>query len=139
MGEWREYDTTADTGLEVWGNNLPDLFATAGLAFTSLTTDIDTLKPEVSRIIDVESRGSDIQFRDFLDELLFILDTEDLLPLGFSNFEFYVNGFTCKGLFGKWIDGVHESRTEIKAVTYHLLDVRLLEDGLYYGRVVFDI
>ena len=55
MGEWREYDTTADTGLEVWGNNLPDLFATAGLAFTSLTTDIDTLKPEVSRIIDNKS------------------------------------------------------------------------------------
>ena len=139
MGEWKEYDTTADTGIEVWGNNLPDLFSTAGKAFTALTTDPATLTPHVTLKLMVDSRGYDIQLRDFLDELLYALDTEDLLPIEFSDFEFFTHGLNCKVVFGKWIDGVHESRTEIKAVTYHMLDVVLLEDGVYYGRVVFDI
>lgn len=139
MGEWREFDTTADTGLEVWGSDAMDLFTTAGKVFTTMTTDFDSLEAEVTKVIDIDGTGLDIQFRDFLDELLFILETKDLLPIDFHSFEFFAHGMKCKGVFGKWVAGVHESRTEIKAVTYHMLKVKQLEDGIYYGRVVFDI
>jgi len=139
MGEWREYDTTADTGLEIWGNNLPDLFTTAGLAFTELTTDPSKLKQDCTLRLAVDTRGHDLQLRDFLDELLYALDVEDLLPMSFRDFKFATYGLECWVTFGKWIDGVHESRTEIKAVTYHELEVKILENGVYYGRVIFDI
>ena len=139
MGEWREFDTTADTGIEVWGNDINDLFATAGKAFTTMTTDPDTIELDCSRHIEIDSRGLDLQLRDFLNEMLYLLDTEDLLPIDFHTFEYNIDGFTCTVVFCKWIKGISESRTEIKAITYHMLEAKRQEDGVYYGRVVFDI
>ena len=139
MGEWREFDTTADTGIEVWGNNVNDLFVTAGKAFTMMTTNPETIRLDCSRRINIESRGLDLQLRDFLNELLYILDTDDLLPIDFHNFDHRPDGFSCTAVFCKWVDGESESRTEIKDVTYHMLEAERREDGVYYGRVVFDI
>jgi SHS2 domain-containing protein len=139
MGEWREFDTTADTGIEVWGNDFNDLLATAGRAFTEMTTNPSTIKLDCSRRLEIESRGLDLKLRDFLAELLYILETDDLLPIDFHTFEHHVDGFSCTAVFCKWVDGVSESRTEIKAVTYHMLEAERQKDGVYYGRVVFDI
>ena len=139
MGEWREFDTTADTGIEVWGNDINDLFATAGKAFTVMSTNPDTIKLDCARRIEVDSRGLDLQLRDFLSELLYILEVDDLLPIDFHTFEHTSSGFSCTAVFCKWIEGVSESRTEIKAVTYHMLEAKRQEDGVYYGRVIFDI
>lgn len=139
MGEWREFGTTADTGIEVWGNNIEDFFITAGRAFTEISTDPNTIRLDCSRRIEIDSRGLDLQLRDFLNELLYLLDTKDLLPIDFHTFEFNTDGFTFTAVFCKWIEGLSESRTEIKAVTYHMLEAKRQENGVYYGRVVFDI
>jgi SHS2 domain-containing protein len=139
MGEWREFDTTADTGIEVWANNPADLFATAGKAFTALTTDPESLTPDVRATVEVEANALDFQLREFLNELLFILETKYLLPIEFGSFEIGKGRVYCRAIFGVWKQGRNESRTEIKAVTYHMLKAKCQEDGVYYGRVVFDI
>ena len=141
MGTWKEYDTTADTGLEVFGCSREDLFATAAFAFTEMSTNpksldvggIDGLK------IECATDENDIMFREMLEVLIYQLEVHDRLPIAIHNISFKEDTIFINIIWGYWVDGQSESRTEIKAVTYHELDVHKVKDGEWYGRVIFDI
>lgn len=140
MGEWREFDTTADTGIEVRSNHIADLFITAAIAFTEMTTDPSTLEVGKLEGIKVEcaTEETDIMLREMLDHLLYQLEVNDKLPIRIASISFTDNIIHLDCVWGHWIQGKSESKTEIKAVTYHMLKVEETEDG-WYGRVVFDI
>jgi len=146
MGTWREYDTTADTGIEVEGKSPEDVFVTAGHAFAALTTNPTTIKMTERHEISVSDVDDDLLLVDFLNELLYLLETEDFVPVQFRKARYcgdYPSTepklFSVIALGGKWIEGEHESRTEIKAVTYHALKFEKVKRKEYYARVVFDI
>lgn len=140
MGRWKEFDTTADTGLEVWADSYVDLLITAGLAFTEMTTDPKTLTEYGWRKEEMHVEGDvDEMFREFLDYFLFKLDTESILPVEIKNVTIYDgHGIEAEVWYHEWTHEKSESRTEIKAVTWHMLKVEE-KDGEWYGRVVFDI
>lgn len=146
MGTWREYDTTADTGIEVEGRSPEDVFVTAGHAFAALTTNPTTIKMTERHEIRVYDVENDLLLVNFLNELLYLLETEDFVPVQFRK-AYHVNDlpssepklFSVIALGGKWEKGVHESRTEIKAVTYHALKFEKVKRKVWNARVVFDI
>jgi SHS2 domain-containing protein len=41
--------------------------------------------------------------------------------------------------FGRFEPGVHRGRLEVKAVTYHGLDVHRGADGSWYARFIIDV
>jgi SHS2 domain-containing protein len=141
MGHWKEYDTTADTGLEVFGDSLEDLFITAALAFTEMSTNPKSLGPgNVAQIvIECGTDEPDMMLQEMLHHFVIQLDAWFQLPLKILELRINKNIIEIDLLWGKWLDGESESRTEIKAVTYHELCVDRLETGEVYGRVVFDI
>jgi SHS2 domain-containing protein len=47
--------------------------------------------------------------------------------------------FSVKVLGGKWDVDKHESRTHIKAVTYHQLELRMRKKNDWYAKVIFDL
>lgn len=142
MGHWQEYDTTADTGIEVWGNSFIDLLKTAVNAFTYLSTDRATLKiGELDRIeVECSTNETDMILHDVLDHFVYQLDANFRLPARVIDIQFETPEIVKIDLiWGYWIDGVSESKTEIKAVTYHELTVTQEPDGEWYGLAIFDI
>ena len=129
MGQWKEFDHTADVGIEVYGKSLEDLFQTGGEAFAELTTNPKTIK------------GSKSVFNSAQDAtIVILLETKDLIMTRFSNWKIEEGkglSVTAKG--GIWDVDKHESRTEIKQTTYQMLKVKQINDDLWYGKVLFDV
>jgi SHS2 domain-containing protein len=75
---------------------------------------------------------------DWLSELLYLHEVENLL---FK--EFKVESIGKDGLHGlakgePFQEGVHVIKTEVKAVTYHGIEVRQDKDG-WRARIIFDL
>lgn len=141
---WKEIsDHTADTGLKVWGRT-PELAIVAAIVgFVNLTTDPKTLVVDPMLTAGIEhwydaDMDLDVLMREILDDLLYDLEVNDTLPMVIERAEFSDGFFVLGTIQGKWVDGVSESRTEIKAITWQDLRLSETEDG-WFGYVVFDI
>jgi SHS2 domain-containing protein len=138
------FDVTADVGYMAYGNTLHESFENAALAMFEVVTDSSRIKPKITKDISVRSEDEKALLYDWLSELLFIHDTEFLV---FSHFDVKIEDKTEKGnrsylleavVTGEEFDpAVHESRDEVKAVTFHMMDIKK-EDG-YTVRVILDI
>ena len=140
---WKEIeDHTADCGIEVWAKDFVELVLEASIAFAQLTTNIDEMSARKEHTIIVEGDDFDLVLAEFLKELLYLLDTQNFIAIGFKRPQLlpnngnYVFGATVLG--DTFVVGKHESRTEIKAVTYHQLEAKKLHPG-WYARIIFDI
>jgi SHS2 domain-containing protein len=60
MGQWKEFDHTADVGIEVYGKSLEDLFQTGGEAFAELTTNPKTIKSNKS--VKIKIKEDELEF-----------------------------------------------------------------------------
>ncbi|MBI5680111.1 MAG: archease [Methanobacterium sp.] len=134
------FDVTADVGYNAYGNNLEKAFENAALAMFEVITDTSKVKPKIKKEIKIESEDEYALLYDWLSEFLVILDSEFLV---FSKFNVKIeskgNGYLLEGTaWGKEFDtSIHEIRAEVKAVTYHLMDIKK-EDGVKV-RVILDI
>lgn len=134
------FDVTADAGYKAYGNSLEEAFENAALAMFEVMTDTNTINPEIKKEIHVESEDEYALLYDWLSEFLIILDSEFLV---FSKFdvkierngeEYILNG----AAWGEEFDPEkHESRAEVKAVTYHLMDIK--KGDIYMVQVILDI
>ncbi|MGD2206527.1 MAG: riboflavin biosynthesis protein RibF, partial [Anaerolineae bacterium] len=82
---YRELEHTADLALEVWGAELPDLFAGAAEGMYSLMGDVGGEGLEVTEWHEISLEASDLEILlvDWLNELLFLAETEGLLLVDF--------------------------------------------------------
>ena len=135
---YETFDHTADVGLRVRAASLDMLFSEAARGlFSLLVENIDDIRTTRQETMCLEGAALDYLLFDWLSELLFRFETEHLL---FAQFTVSV---TAKGLSavarGESIDSSrHRLRHEIKAITYHQLDVRQTDDG-WIAEVIVDI
>lgn len=134
------FDVTADAGYKAHGNTLNEAFENAALAMFEVMTDTSKIEPKIERKIEVESEDEYALLYDWLSEFLVILDSEYLV---FSQFNVKIekndNGYSLEGTaWGEEFNpSIHESRAEVKAVTYHLMNIEK-ENG-YMVQVILDI
>jgi len=128
-------DHTADIAIKAHGSNLEEAFANAAYAMFDTMAVADSVK-QVGEV-EIKAKADDLEqlLVDWLSELLYICDTQDLL---FSEFEVSITGTELIGKArGEVMDpSRHGLKTEIKAVTYHMLEVNKSEN---YVQVLFDI
>ncbi len=131
-------DHTADIGLIVYGENLRALFENAGVAFFRLITDLRKVKRRVERKIVIEGESLDRLIVDWLSHLLYLHDVENVLFREFKVESVGEDGLKAiaKGEFFQ--EKVHVIKTEVKAVTYHRLEVRK-EKGRWRAQVILDL
>jgi SHS2 domain-containing protein len=136
-GSFEFIDHTADAGIKVEAPTLEALFETAGLAFTELVTSADSLDRKVERRFELEEDDIETLLVSWLQELLYLLDTEDLV---FARFQVKLHDCSLEATaWGDVFDpNIHTMRTEIKAVTYHQLEVARSDRG-WQAQVIFDI
>ncbi len=131
-------DHTADVAVRALGRDLPEAFAAAARAMFEVLADLDDVQERRSREVEVSSDSVDTLLVDWLNELLFLFETERLL---LTRFEVrLVQEASLKAIvLGEPVDpSRHRMRMGIKAVTYHMLEVRCGASGCE-ATVVFDV
>lgn len=124
---------TADWELHAWGPDLPALLEQAARGMYRLTGARLKDSPRETRRIEILFTEPESLLVDFLSELLYILETE---WLAFDQFNLTIEDNSLHAeLSGAPLDTIDK---EIKAVTYHNLEVRESKRGLE-ANVVFDV
>ena len=138
MKRFEVLDHTADIGIVVHGEDLRALFENAGEAFFHLITDLKKVKGRVERRIDIGGESLDRLMVDWLSELLYLHDVENLLFKEFKVESVGEGGLKAIVKGEPFQEGVHVIKTEVKAVTYHQIEVRQ-EKGRWRARVILDL
>lgn len=137
QGSFQFIDHTADVGILVKAETLEGMFETAALGFSELITEVDSLNCLIQRQFRLQEDDLETLLVSWLQELLYLLDTEGLI---FGRFQVHCQDLELQATaWGEVFDpAMHTMRTEIKAVTYHQLEV-VEDDQGWKAQVIFDI
>ncbi|MDO5810962.1 archease [uncultured Methanobrevibacter sp.] len=124
MKKYEYFDVTADIGFKSYGETLNEAFENAGLAIFNIISDTSDIKAEREITFKIRSEDEISLLYDYLEELLFYHEVEFML---FSEFHVEIDDdltlrATIKGEGIDW--DRHERKTEIKAITFHKMDVK---------------
>ncbi|MGA1865588.1 MAG: archease [bacterium] len=132
-------DTTADVGLTSYGLSLTELYVNMAKGLFSLITPLPCIRKKLCHRVDVRASSHEDLLVAWLNELIFVRETEDLLFRYFEIKSFDKNQLESVCL-GETIDpNRHVLRMEIKAATYHRTSVLQDSNGLWHARVIFDV
>ena len=125
MNKFEYFDVTADIGFYAYGNNLNEAFENAGLAIFNIISDTSNIKAEIEKTFEITSEDEVSLLYDYLEELLFLHEIDFML---FSYFKIEIKKdskyYLRANIKGESIDwNKHERKSEIKAITYHLMSV----------------
>jgi SHS2 domain-containing protein len=138
--EFLEDISRADVAFEATADSLEELMRDAARAVTETQVDIGKVQKRRERRISVEAENVEELLYKFLDELIFIKDTEQLV---FCEFDVAVEEkaktfrLRCRAR-GEKLHARHQPKVDVKAVTMHHFFVRR-EGGRWRARVVLDV
>ena len=133
---------TADIAFEATGRDLPELFMAAADATMNVMIDnLDAIEPRETRHIELSNDKLDMLLFDFLQELIYFKDAEQLLlrvrdaRIEKRDEKYFL---TAKAA-GERLDAArHHQRADVKAVTLHGFSVEKQDDG-WKATVLLDI
>ena len=131
--------TTADVAFVAYGKTLSELFSNAALALFEVMINTRQVKPVVTKKIRTDGDDLESLMFNWLNALLVYVDGNSL---AFSKFKVEVDEkkLTLKAeCSGEKINSKrHETRTAVKAATYHKLEVKK-ENDYWKAKVIVDI
>ncbi|MBS3118118.1 archease [Candidatus Woesearchaeota archaeon] len=141
MAKFRFLEHTADIMFEAYGKSLNELFENAALAVSESMVKTKDVKPKTAKIVKLQNVKVEMLLFDFLSELLYLKDAEQLV---FSAFKVKVE--EAKGNFSLQAElkgdklnmKTQEFRNDVKAITLHLFEVKKEKAG-WTARVIVDI
>lgn len=135
MPQYEILEHTADLFIKSYGKNAEQCFE--NIAYAMFDNIVNAEKVENIGELKIQLKADDKErlLVKFLSELLFIFETEKLV---FSKFKVKINGNELiANVFGEKFDAKkHGIKNEIKAITYHLLEINEKEG---FVKVLFDI
>ena len=131
-------DHTADLGIRVYGSDQADLFANAALAMFDCLTDLDIL--EGAREAAIRMTGDDRAdlMINWLRELLYLWAGKEMLVKTVAIDSISEKALSASVTADRFDPSVHIIKNEIKAVTYHQIQVTCGPQG-WEARVIFDV
>lgn len=137
-GNFSLLEHTADTGIIARGHSQKEAYEQAALGLVSIITDIDRVQDVLSREIQIGSTDKESLLVDFLNELIYLFETQHLLFNRFDIIE--IDNIHLKTVaYGEKFDkGRHRVHHNVKAATYH--DVMVQQsDSMWELRIILDI
>jgi SHS2 domain-containing protein len=138
MKKYELIDHTADIGVKAYGKSLSEAFENAAKAMFDIITD----NSEIDSVgqYNIKMQGPDLEqlLVDFLSELLYLNSAKNIV-FGFFKVDIdekknELSAVICGEKFNL---SKHKIGAEIKAVTYHMLEVK--KKRPYSVQVLFDI
>ncbi|MBC7081687.1 MAG: archease [Thermoplasmatales archaeon] len=137
MNVYKIIDHTADIGIEAYGKTLEEAFENTAKGMFSIITNGEKIEGKIEKKIEINREGDDeMLLVDWLSELIYLHDVEKLV---FGDFKVKINDKLEAIAYGEKYDrSKHGYGIEIKAVTYHMLEIKRNKKG-FVIRVLFDI
>jgi len=124
--EWVEHPS--DIGFRAYGKNLAEAFENAALAFFEVMIDMSKVRPRKEVKVELEAEDEKALLYDWLERFLYLRDADGLVMSKFKVEELKRSdgGFRIKAkAWGEKFDPKkHESKVAIKAVTYHMMEIK---------------
>ena len=136
--KYRLIDHTADFGVQVFGADAKELFSNAALAMFDLITEVESLKELNSMDISISGEDWPDLMINWLRELLFLWNGKELLVKKADITTLSENNLSAKVYFDPYDPDRHVINIEVKAVTYHQIQVTSGSSG-WEARVIFDV
>ena len=129
---------TADLGIKVWGKSLKNLFENTAYSMFDILTELDKVKETSLIKVKIGSGELEELLADWLRNLLYQFNGEGYLLREFNIEEISKKGLKAKVRGEKLNLSRHTLKIEIKAVTYHGLEVKKTGQG-WEAQVIFDV
>jgi SHS2 domain-containing protein len=135
--EWVEHPS--DIGFRAYGRDLAEAFENAALALFEIMVDTGKVKPKEELGLDISAEDEGALLYDWLDRLISFHDSRNLV---FSKFKVEISksaeGLKLSGrVWGEHFDpSKHSERTAVKAMTYHMMEIREEPSGCWVQAVV---
>ncbi len=131
---FEEVEHTADWAFRAYGRDLRELFVNAATALFALQGSLEDTPPTVTREVRSEGIDRETLLVNWLNELLFLQETEHET---YNRFE--ILELSDTDLYAR-IQGKPRGKMDkvIKAATFHDLEVRLTNEG-WEATVVLDV
>lgn len=130
----------ADAKFRAYGSSIEEAFENAALAMLNVMIDTSTIGPEKKLQIELTSPDMETLLIDWLSEILYLLEVEDIVPGKFevSGINKINDGFSLlASVSGETVDlSRHRFDTQVKAVTLHELEIK--KDKGFSIQVVLD-
>ena len=136
---YRLTDHTADFGIQAFGQDLAQLFENAAFALSDLITDTERLAGKQTLSLTISGMDWNDLLVNWLREVLYLWNGKDLLVKETRVRQTGEFVFSADVIHDPYDRNVHEIRNEIKAVTYHQLEVGRNADGGWYANFIVDV
>ncbi len=138
QGSWEHFPHEADIGVRGIGTTKEAAFEQAGLALTSVITDLASVAPLQAVPIVCEAPDEELLLVDWLNALVYEMATRKLL---FSRFNVRFNDHSLHATaWGEPIEiARHQPAVEVKGATYTELSVKQDKHGRWIAQCVVDV
>ena len=137
MKKYEQIDISGDVGLRISGQSLEELFENAAEGLFELITDQTKISEKEIREIHVVADNSESLLVQWLNELIFLFDTYNLVGKSFS-VSIHGNSLKAEISAGIFDPAISESRLLIKAATYHNISLKQV-NSIWRAEIIFDI
>ena len=138
---YQSLEHKSDTGFSVEAPSLQRLYIDAASALTDLMVKLDLIKEKEKRSITIEAPNKEQLLVKWLNEILYLFDKDKFISRKIV-FNFFDGKKINASLFGEFHQPVkHGHVFEIKAVTYHQLELGMRSDPehVFYAKVFLDL
>ncbi|KXB02795.1 hypothetical protein AKJ45_00395 [candidate division MSBL1 archaeon SCGC-AAA261F19] len=138
--EW--IDHPSDAGFRAYGENLAEVFENAALALTEILVDTSKIGRKEEIEIEIEAEDKKALLYDWLEHFLYLQGAENIVASKFEIEEITRREDYYKLRAKAWGERFepdrHNPRTEVKAVTYHMMEI-VEEEDRCSAQVIVDI
>ena len=133
-------DHTADLKVRAYGKTLEEVFANVAIGGFDFLTPTSKVKKKIEKKLSITAKRIESLLYDFLEELLFLLDTEGFIINSFMGMKIRQDNESCSLECTAVGDNYknYPVKGDIKAVTYSEMEIKKEKDG-FIVIVVLDI
>ena len=130
------FDHTADAKFRAYGKTVEEAFSSAAEAMTAVMVKPESIDKKIRKEISAEGEDKKSLLYDFLEQLLVLLNEGFFLN---SVEKIEIKGKVLKAtVVGDSYKKKYDINCEVKAITYHEMEVKKLKDR-YMVQVIVDI
>jgi SHS2 domain-containing protein len=136
--KYETFEHTADVGIRAFGRTEKELFANAACGMFDLMAELKNVLATESLPIRLEGADREDLLVRWLGELLYHSSARGYLYKNFSISHLDSTSLEAVARGEPFDPSRHKMKMEIKAVTYHQVEVKEV-DGRWEGKVIFDV